>query len=199
MLILSSSGFSTTPVRLKIGEIITDKTRKMLIIPLASSLGIETAERERNCAAMLGFKKENIYIYDETNPDELTNMKFGYIAVLGGHTLRLLSKVREYHLDTFIKEQVSDGAIYMGFSAGAYLACDDIEYVKHYDKNYDYITDGNFHALGLTDKYVLCHFDYRDEKDIQLCRLHTAHECCFFLLKHIDNVKQISCGSSKPA
>lgn len=64
----------------------------------------------------------------------------------------------------------------MGFSAGAYLACDDIEYVKHYDKNYDYITDGNFHALGLTDKYVLCHFDYRDEKDIQLCRLHIGDE-----------------------
>ena len=53
-----------------------------------------------------------------------------------------------------------------------YLACDDIEYVKNYDKNDGFITDGNFHALGFTDKYVLCHFDYRDEKDIQLCRLY---------------------------
>ena len=50
-------------VRLKIGEIIADKTGNMLIIPIASLLGIETAERERNCAAMLGFKKGNIYIY----------------------------------------------------------------------------------------------------------------------------------------
>lgn len=176
MLILISSGFSTTQVRLKIGEIIEDKTGNMLIIPIASLLGMETAERERNCAAMLGFKKENIYIYDETKPDELTNMKFSYIAVLGGHTLRLLSKVRELHLDTFIKAQVSNGAIYMGFSAGAYLACDDIEYVKHYDRNEGFITDDNFHALCLTDKYVLCHFDYRDEKDIQLCRLHIGDE-----------------------
>lgn len=176
MLILSSSGFSTTQVRLKIGEIIKDKTGNMLIIPIASCLGEETAERERNCAAMLGFKKENIYIYDETKPDELTNIEFSYIAVLGGHTLRLLSKVRELHLDTFIKEQVSNGTVYMGFSAGAYLACDDIEYVKHYDKNDGFITDDDFHALGLTDKYVLCHFDYRDEKDIQLCRLHIGDE-----------------------
>ena len=176
MLILSSSGFNTRQVRLKIGEIIADKTENMLIIPIASFLGMETSERERNCAAMLGFNKENIYIYDESKPDELLNMKFCYIAVLGGHTLKLLSKVRELHLDTFIKEQVSDGAVYMGFSAGAYLACDDIEYVKHYDKNDGFITDDNFDALGLTDKYILCHFDYRDENDIQLCRLHIGDE-----------------------
>jgi len=62
MLILSSSGFSTTSIRLKIGEIIKDKSGNMLIIPIASLLCMETADRERNCAAMLGFKKENIYI-----------------------------------------------------------------------------------------------------------------------------------------
>ena len=117
MLILSSSGFSTTQVRLKIGEIIADKTGNMLIIPIASLLGMETAERERNCAAMLGFKKENIYIYDEFKPIELLDIEFSYIVVLGGHTLRLLSKVRELHLDTFIKDQVANGAIYLGFSA----------------------------------------------------------------------------------
>lgn len=176
MLILSSSGFSTTQVRLKIGEIIADKTGNMLIIPIASLIGMETAERERNCAAMLGFKKENIYIYDEFKPTELLDMKFSYIVVLGGHTLRLLSKVRELHLDEFIKDQVASGAIYLGFSAGAYLACDDIEYVKNYDRNDGFINDGNFHALGFTNKYVLCHFDYRDEEDIQLCRLYIGDE-----------------------
>jgi len=176
MLILSSSGFSTTQVRLKIGEIIEDKSKNMLIIPLASTLGMETAERERNCAAMLGFKKENIYIFDESKPDELLGMTFGYIVVLGGNTLRLLKKIREYHLDDFIKEQVSNGAVYLGFSAGAYLACNDIEYVKYFDPNDGFITDDNFHALGLTDKYVLCHFDYRGEKEIQLCRLHIGDE-----------------------
>lgn len=172
MLILSSSGFSTTQVRLKIGEIIEDKSKNMLIIPLASSLGTETAERERSCAAMLGFKEENIYIFDEEKPNELLGLTFGYIVVLGGNTLRLLKKVREFHLDTFIKEQVSSGAIYLGFSAGAYLACDDIEYVKHFDYNDGFITDDNFHALGLTDKYLLCHFDYRGEEEIKLCRLY---------------------------
>jgi len=120
--------------------------------------------------------KRKIYIYDEFKPTELLDMKFSYIVVLGGHTLRLLSKVRELRLDTFIKEQVANGAIYLGFSAEAYLACDDIEYVKNYDKNDGFITDDNFHALGFTDKYVLCHFDYRDEKDIQLCRLFIGDE-----------------------
>ena len=189
MLILSSSGFSTTQVRLKIGEIIADKTGNMLIIPIASLLGMETAERERNCAAMLGFKKENIYIYDEFKPTELLDIEFSYIVVLGGHTLRLLSKVRELHLDTFIKDQVANGAIYLGFSAGAYLACDDIEYVKNYDKNDGFITDGNFLALGFTNKYVLCHFDYRDEKDIQLCRLYIGDDVELITLNNDQLIK----------
>lgn len=66
MLILSSSRLRTNRVCLRIGEIIEDKFKNMLIIPLASSLGMVIAERERNCAAMLGFKKENIYIFDES-------------------------------------------------------------------------------------------------------------------------------------
>ena len=53
MLILSSSGFSTTQVRLKIGEIIEGKSQNILILPLTCSIGMETAERERNCAGYI--------------------------------------------------------------------------------------------------------------------------------------------------
>ena len=56
--------------------------------------------------------------------------------MLGGNSLRLLKKVREYHLDTFIKEQISSGAIYLGFSAGAYYGVSDAanEYCEIYIK-----------------------------------------------------------------
>ena len=169
MLILGSYGFSSTSNRLRLSELIADRSGKMLIIPLACAFGAETAEREKNYAAMAGFKKENIFIFDEDKPEELLGMSFSYIAVLGGNTFKLLHSVKEFGLDNFIRDQVAGGAIYMGFSAGAYLACGNIEYVKIFDDN-NHITDGDFNALSLTDKYVICHFDCRGEKEIEMCR-----------------------------
>lgn len=169
MLILSSYGFVSTTMRQKIGNVIKDQSGKMLIIPLASPFGVETGEREKTGAYMLRFNKENICIFDEENPDEYSDMDFDYICVPGGNTFQLLHKVKKYHLDSFIKQQVKNGAVYMGFSAGAYLACPDIEYVTLLEDNND-ITDGDFSALSLTDKYVLCHYDYRGLPYLQKCK-----------------------------
>ncbi len=103
MLILGSYGFSNTQNRLKIGELITNQSGNMLIIPLACMFGTETGEKEKNCAAMLNFKRENIYVFNDSNPDALLGMKFDYIAVLGGNTFQLLYYIKKYHLDSFIK------------------------------------------------------------------------------------------------
>ncbi len=129
----------------------------------------ETGEKEKNCAVLLDFKKESIYVFDDSKLDALLCMKFDYIAVLGGNTFKLLYYVKKYHLDSFIRQQVADGAVYLGFSAGAYLACRNIGYVKNFDDN-NHITDGDFTALRLTDKYVLCHFDSRGIEEIKMCR-----------------------------
>ena len=169
MLILGSYGFSYTQNRLKIGEILENNFGKLLIIPLACGFEKETGEKEKNCAVLLGFKKENITVFDEEHPEETLNRNFDHIAVLGGNTFKLLYKTRKYRLDEFIKKQVENGADYLGFSAGAYLACPDIEYVKNFDDN-EHITDDNFTALGLTDKYVLCHYDLRGPAEIKMCR-----------------------------
>lgn len=169
MLVLGSFGFSHITIRAEISRLINDKSGKMLIIPLASRFGKESGDREKEFAVMTGFQEENIYVFDDTRPDEFTDMKFDYIVVLGGNTFRLLFYVRKFHLDTFIREQVSNGAVYMGFSAGACIACPDIEYVENFDDN-NHITDGDFSALRLTDKYFLCHFDCRGMQEIEMCR-----------------------------
>ena len=175
MLILSSFGFSYTKNRLKIGESIPDKSGMMLIIPLACMFEQETGEKEKNCAVLAGFKKENIIVFDRNAPDAVKGIKFRYIAVLGGNTFKLLHLVRQYALDNFIRQQVADGADYLGFSAGAYLACPDIGYVVNFDDN-NHITNGDFSALGLTDKYVLCHFDLRGNAEIKMCREYIGNE-----------------------
>ena len=169
MLILGSNGFYSTENRLKISEMIKDKTGNMLIIPLACMFEEETGEKEKNCAEMAGFKKENIYVFRRDLQKELMSRKYDYIVVLGGNTFKLLYYVKKYQLDSFIKQQVAEGTVYLGFSAGAYIACENIRYVRHFDDN-NHITDENFDALGLTEKYVLCHFDSRGITEIKMCR-----------------------------
>lgn len=166
---VSSSSFYCIAVKNQFKDLITDKSGKMLIIPLACMFPESAAEREKNCVADAGFIKDNIYIFDENNPEQYKNLKFDYILVLGGNTFQLLHKVRKYGLDSFIKNQFEKGADYFGFSAGACLACPDVEYVKNFDDNND-ISDDNFKALGLTDKYFLCHFDGRGNEEIKMCR-----------------------------
>ena len=130
MLILGSLGFNYTQNRLKIGELIPEQNGLMLIIPLACTFETETGEKEKNGAAMLDFKRENIYVFDRTKPEVFLNRSYDYIVVPGGNTFKLLHYVREFHLDSFIRQQVENGAVYLGFSAGAYLACQNIRPVR---------------------------------------------------------------------
>ena len=169
MLILGSYGFSYPAARNKLEKLTAGKHGKMLIIPLACSQEKEVGEYERDCAALSGFNKDKILVFDKNDPEKYTNENYAYITVLGGNTFKLLYSVKKYGLDSFIRQQVKNGAVYLGFSAGAYLACDNIEYVKLFDDK-NHITNGDFKALGLTDKYVLCHYDFRGPAEIKMCR-----------------------------
>ncbi len=54
---------------------------------------------------------------------------------------------------------VTNGVTYIGVSAGADIACQDIEYVKAYADN-NVIDDGDFKALGLIPYNVICHYEH---------------------------------------
>lgn len=49
------------------------------------------------------------------------------VFVAGGNTFYLLKAVRESGFDTVIKELTEKGVVYMGSSAGSYIACPTIE------------------------------------------------------------------------
>ncbi|MBR6874490.1 MAG: Type 1 glutamine amidotransferase-like domain-containing protein [Ruminococcus sp.] len=169
MLILGSFGLSSKVNRQKLTELLPDRKGKMLIIPLASPYEAETGRKEKVYAAEAGFDPESIFIFDSSKPDALPGMRFDYISVPGGNTFKLLHLVKKFALDGFIRQQVAAGAVYLGFSAGAYLACPDVWYVHNFDDN-NHITNGDFTALGLTDKYFLCHYDRRGIEEIMMCR-----------------------------
>ena len=166
MLILGSHSFYYPNVARQIRELLPDRSGKMLLIGLAMEEGMaaKRLKREVNAAVMTDFEEDNITVFDERSPESALQQDYDYIVVLGGNTFRLLFFVRKFGLDDFIRKQLANGAHYLGFSAGAYLACPDVEYVIGLDDN-NRIVDGNFKAMGLIQDYLLCHFEEDDRHD----------------------------------
>lgn len=168
-MIFTSYGFRAEILRDAWNEHIPGKNGKLLIIPLAGMTCEITGRYEKAAAVSLGFSEENITVFDDRTPDMLADMHFDVIYVCGGNTFKLLHNVRQFGLDHFIRKQVAAGALYIGVSAGAYLACPDIRYVTLLEDN-NHITDDDFSSLHLTDSYVLCHYDQHGYTTLRQCR-----------------------------
>lgn len=87
------------------------------------------------------------------------------VYVDGGNTFYLLKYVRESGFDMVIKDLIGQGIVYIGSSAGAYIACPTIEMAawRHQDKYNRYgVTD--FTALNVVPFLITAHYDpqYKD-------------------------------------
>ncbi|MBR0529405.1 MAG: Type 1 glutamine amidotransferase-like domain-containing protein [Ruminococcus sp.] len=199
MIILGSNGFENPTVCKKLDKLFPDKTGKLLFINIARWDSMEVGLFEKACAAGIGFKEENITIFDENDPDAVKGMKFDHIAVTGGNTFRLLHLMKKFGLDSLVKEHLSEGADYMGFSAGAYMVCKEIGYVDMFDDNID-ITDGDFTAIGWIEQYPICHFERKGSECLVICKnriggspeMLTIDELELKILKTNDSKKFIS-------
>lgn len=80
------------------------------------------------------------------------------ILVNGGNTFYLLKYIKESGFDTVIKELINQGKLYVGVSAGSYVACPTIEHAhwKPQDRNDFGITD--LKGLNLTPFLITAHF-----------------------------------------
>jgi len=79
------------------------------------------------------------------------------LFVGGGNTFRLLGHVRDHGFVGAVRDLVAGGGDYYGGSAGAQLACTDVEMALRLDENELGLTD--FSALGLVSSFdALPHF-----------------------------------------
>ncbi len=101
--------------------------------------------RERQELINAGFHVEEIDIEGKSEPQlkKLLEDK-DIIYVQGGNTFYLLKYVKESGFDKVIKDLVDKGIIYIGVSAGSYIACPTIEMA-----NWKHPEDKNI--VGLTD------------------------------------------------
>ncbi|HRY63128.1 MAG TPA: Type 1 glutamine amidotransferase-like domain-containing protein [Patescibacteria group bacterium] len=81
------------------------------------------------------------------------------IFVFGGNTFDYLDRIRKTGLDKIIKSFVKKGGVYLGLSAGSYVACPTIEAAawKHADRNM--VGLKNLRGLNLVPFLITAHFE----------------------------------------
>ena len=105
----------------------------------------------------LGFQRQNITVFNYFDPVGYDDLEIDAIYISGGNTYGTIDRIREAKADRLIKKYVRNGAVYIGGSAGAHIACANISHVKRYDTNTFNVKD--MRGLELYTGILICHYN----------------------------------------
>lgn len=163
-IILTSTGFENTVTLKKITKIINKNFNRlrMLVIPTARKYKYNK-EKYLNDYIKLGFKKENIYFFNDEEPKNYKNLDIDLIYVCGGNTFLLQYYLKKCDFEKEIIKYIKNGVIYLGASTGTHIATANINHVKYFDNNEINLTD--FDGLHLFNGIIICHYN-KNREDI---------------------------------
>lgn len=125
--------------------------------------------REKKALIEKGFFVEDIDIEEKTE-DELRKSLSDktVVYVQGGNTFYLLKWVKVSGFGNVVKEFLNRGGLYIGVSAGSYIACPTVEQAtwKHQDREHFGLTD--LTGLSLVTFLVSAHFQENYRPLIQI-------------------------------
>lgn len=178
VMLFSSYGFCSPIMREKFALAIPRneslKRKSCLIISYAGYDTEKTAEREKQGLVEFGFNSDNIYVLNDNGNSGCESPDYIYIAA--GDTFKLLDIVKKNSLIEKIRNSVIEKhAVYIGVSAGAYLATKNIEYITQVEDNN--IINDSFDALNLVPKNILCHYDHYSYLTLKLCEEVSGRQC----------------------
>lgn len=145
------------------------ETLKVAFIPTAADVYDDKwfVEKDRAKLVEMGFSLIDVSLKD-LEKERLSEILSGIdiIFVAGGNTFYLLQQARKSGLIDIVPQLVARGAVYIGSSAGSYLACPTIEVAnwKHQDRNIVNLTD--LSAMSLVPFLMSVH--YKSEYDLSL-------------------------------
>ncbi|NQT50128.1 Type 1 glutamine amidotransferase-like domain-containing protein [Candidatus Kuenenbacteria bacterium] len=105
----------------------------------------------------------------EKNEAELQKELDGYDIVLveGGNSFYLLKAVRESGFDNVINKLIENGVIYIGSSAGSYIACPSIIMATWSNRNFDECGITDYTAMNLVPFLIKAHFTPDTEESLK--------------------------------
>ena len=135
--------------------------KKVLFIPTAGNKEDYTAyiDEAQQTFRDLGFEIEILDIAScdrETAQAKIFQSKIIYVS--GGNTFYLLQELNKKQLLPLIKEQIRDGLVYIGESAGAIITAKDIDYNKLMDDKTVATELFDTAGLGEVNFYILPHY-----------------------------------------
>lgn len=94
------------------------------------------------------------------NENKLKKALDGYdiIFVEGGNAYYLLKAIRESDFEKIIKSLISQGVVYIGSSAGSYVACPSIEVATLTERGFDRFGITDFTAMNLVPFLIKAHY-----------------------------------------
>lgn len=186
-LILSSCDFRNDHARKTIIDNLNKPINqcKLLYIPNEKAT-FEAIHSDRYYLRMeeFGFTRENVYIFDYDNAEAFYGLDIDILYISGGNTFATINRLRMCNFESEIIRYVKSGVIYIGGSAGAHIASQNIEHVAEFDPIPDGMTD--FHGLGLFDGILICH--YTEDRNALYEKLKAEGKYKVFALSNDDSL-----------
>jgi len=133
-------------------------------------------DADRNKLIQLGFKVADFDLKDKTEDETRETLsKFDVIFVAGGNTFYLLDWARKSGFITVAKELVGQGKIYIGSSAGSYLACPTIEASSWKRADKDIVGLEDLTALNFVDFILVAHYTEEKASNVEENRKKTKY------------------------
>lgn len=124
-------------------------------------------ESYKNKVKEEGYNFEEIDIKDKSEEELKEFFKDkNVVHIEGGNTFYLLKTIRETGFDTILKELINEGKVYIGTSAGSYVACSTIEVSTWNKDGKDRFGITDYTALNLVPFVLKVH--YKDEMEEQV-------------------------------
>lgn len=112
------------------------KGKCVTFFPTASAVEEVThyVEAAKEAFRQLGMQLETVQI-DEQSAEKIAQMikQNDVIYVSGGNTFYLLQELRKHRLDNVLKEEINNGKLYIGESAGSIIMAPSIEFISLMD------------------------------------------------------------------
>ena len=145
------------------------KDLKVVLIPTASDPYKEHPWIDADRAKLkdFGFQVADFDLKNKTEEEtRKTLSKFDVIFVAGGNAFYLLNEAKKSGFLEVAKELVSAGKVYIGSSAGSYIACPTIEMAGWKNPNKNRFGLKDLSALNLVNFLVTAHYTDKFEEAV---------------------------------
>ena len=137
-----------------------EKPREIVFIPTAANVEEYRGYVDEGAAVLreMGYALRNLDVAAVTRDEAAhTIASCECLCISGGNTFFLLQELKKNGLIDLIAKKVRKGMLYIGESAGAIIACPDIEYNQIMDDRAVAPELNDCIGMGLVDWYVLPH------------------------------------------